>query len=333
MIEFAAPWLLLLLLLPLLVRRLIPAYRTERRALFAPFADTLATLTGQDGGAGAAILRRSSVQAGLYIIVWALIVLATARPQLLGEPIVRVVPTRDMLLAVDLSGSMDTNDFTNANGESISRLDAVKSVLDDFLERREGDRVGLILFGSAPFVQAPFTEDLDVCRRLLDEAQVGMAGPQTMLGDAIGLAINTFDSSEIEDRVLIVLTDGNDTGSRVPPDRAAEIARDRSIVIHTVAVGDPTAVGEELLDEVTLRRIASTTGGQYAHAESREELERVYRELDELDTRESETISHRPRQDLFVWPVGAALLLTIGFHLASGLPRLVRAIRIGGRHG
>ena len=139
---------------------------------------------------------------------------------------------RDLLVALDLSGSMETADFTDPQGRQTTRLDAAQSVLDEFLSRRDGDRVGLVFFGSAAFVQAPFTADLDVVRELLGEAQVRMLGPRTMMGDAIGVAIRLFERSEVEERVLIVLTDGNDTGSMVPPVRAAEIARDSGVVIH-----------------------------------------------------------------------------------------------------
>ena len=186
--------------------------------------------------------------------------IALARPQWIEDPIVREEPTRDMLLAVDLSGSMEAKDFTDDRGQQVDRLTAVKQVLDDFLSRREGDRIGLIFFGTAAFVQAPFTGDLDVVRTLMDEAQVRMAGPRTAMGDAIGLAMKIFESSDVEDRVLIVLTDGNDTGSLVPPVRAAEIAGDNGIVVHTVAVGDPAAAQEEKLDEETLEAVARASG-------------------------------------------------------------------------
>src|SRR5262249_17431390 len=152
---------------------------------------------------------------------------------------------RDLLVAVDLSGSMETKDFTDAAGQTVDRLTAVKQVLDEFLSRRAGDRVGLIVFGNAPFVQAPFPQDLEVGRELLAETRVGMAGPKTAVGDAIGLAVTVFDRSDVPEKVLIVLTDGNDTGSLVPPQKAAEVAKDRGVVIHTVAVGDPRAAGEE----------------------------------------------------------------------------------------
>jgi len=218
---------------------------------------------------------------------------------------------RDLLVAVDLSGSMETEDFTDFEGNSVDRLTAVKQVLDDFFARRDGDRVGLILFGSAAFVQVPFTDDLDVVRELLEEAQTRMLGPRTMLGDAMGLSINLFERSEVDERVLIVLTDGNDTGSLVPPERAAEIARDNGVVVYTIAIGDPAAVGEQALDEKTLENIAGITGGGYFRANDRQELESVYAYLDEINPRQVETQSYRPITDLYQWPLAAAMLMTL----------------------
>jgi len=210
-----------------------------------------------------------------------------------------------------LSGSMEAQDFTDADGNNVDRLTAVKQVLDAFFARRDGDRVGLILFGSAAFVQVPFTDDLDVVRELLDEAQIRMLGPRTMLGDAMGLAINLFERSEVDERVLIVLTDGNDTGSLVPPERAAEIARDNGVVTYTIAIGDPTSAGEQALDEKTLESIANITGGSYFHANDRDELEAIYTELDEVNPRQVETQSYRPLTDLYHWPLAAMILLTL----------------------
>jgi Ca-activated chloride channel family protein len=243
-----------------------------------------------------------------------LVLTALARPQWLDEPLSKTLPMRDLLVAIDLSGSMATADFVNAAGEPVGRLTAVKSVLSEFLERREDDRIGLVVFGSAAFVQAPFTADGALLQDLLAETEVRMAGPRTMLGDAIGLAITLFDRSEVEERLLIVLTDGNDTGSMVPPLRAAEVARDKDIVIYTIGVGDPTAVGEESLDEVVLETVASTTGGRYFHAADGVELESIYAELDRLNPRKVETLSFRPREDLFHWPLALAVLLTLLYH-------------------
>jgi Ca-activated chloride channel family protein len=209
---------------------------------------------------------------------------------------------------------METEDFKDSSGLTVDRLTAVKQVLDEFLARRKGDRVGLIFFGSTAFVQAPFTEDLKVVRTLMDEAQVRMAGPQTMMGDAIGLALHVFESSEMQERVLIVLTDGNDTGSQVPPEKASEIARDKEIMIHTVAIGDPKSVGEEKLDAETLKTMSKITGGGYYHGMNRKELEDIYDKLDALETRQVETISHRPKRDLFFWPLSVFFGLGLLFH-------------------
>jgi Ca-activated chloride channel homolog len=250
---------------------------------------------------------RSSALAG----VWACVVAALVRPQWLEPPVSRTIPVRDMMLAVDLSGSMETKDFADSSGRTVDRLTAVTQVLDDFLARRMGDRVGLIVFGNAPYIQATFTQDLDVCRELLAETRVGMAGPKTAFGDAIGLAITVFDRSDVPEKVLIALTDGNDTGSQVPPEKAAEVAKDKGIVVHTVAVGDPKAAGEDKLDEEALRRVASVTGGTYSPAGSHAELEMIYERLDRLPTREAPTITLRPRRDLFHWPLAVGLSLSV----------------------
>jgi len=329
MITLAAPWMLLLLPVPLAIHFLVPPRKEERDAVYAPFVDRLANVLGLTPERGAVISRRRMIQALFFVLAWGLVVAGIARPQWVGEPVTRTVPTRDLLLAIDLSGSMETKDFTDDDGVQVDRLTAVKQVLDGFLSRREGDRVGLIFFGTAAFVQSPFTEDLEVCRLLLNEAQVRMAGPRTVVGDSIGLAINVFEESELEERVLILLTDGNDTGSRIPTEKAASIAKDRGITIHAVAVSDPSAAGEEQLDEQALREIASTTGGIYAHAADREELESVYERLDALDTRDVETQSHRPRDELYVWPVGIFLVLTLAFFSLLHLPAWLSTRRSG----
>ncbi len=280
----------------------------------------LSRLTGQSPSGNSVVLKRSRVQWFVLALAWLGVVTALARPQWLEDPLIKEIPMRDLLVALDLSGSMDTRDFTNAQGDIINRLDAAKQVLGEFLARRDGDRVGLILFGSAAFVQVPFTEDLDVVRALLDEVEVRMVGPRTMLGDAMGLAINLFEDSEVSERVLIILTDGNDTGSLVPPERAAEIARDSEVTVHTIAMGDPTAAGEAALDEKTLDIVASTTGGDFFRANDREELESIYRRLDDLNPRQVETLSHRPRVDMYAWPLAVTLLASMIHLLLSVLP-------------
>ena len=318
-LSLAHPWLLALLPLPLLVRWLVPPRREARPGLIVPFLARLAAQTGQKPAAGAAVLQGSFLRKFSLLFAWLCLVVALARPQLIEPPVTREIPARDLLLAVDLSGSMETKDFTDASGKTVTRLDAVKQVLADFLARRKGDRVGLIFFGSAPFVQAPFTDDLAVCRQLLDEAQVRMAGPQTSFGDALGLAINVFERSTVKDRVLIALTDGNDTASQILPAKAAELAQDRGIVVHTVAVGDPRAAGEDALDVATLQQVAATTGGLYSFAADRAQLDAVYKKLDAVETRRAQTLTHHPRRDVFWWPLAAALVVTLLQHAAQVL--------------
>lgn len=330
-IEFAFPWLLAIFPAPFLLARLTPGYRSIRGSVRIPQLDRFVQLTGSKPAEGAVIMKRTLASWVVLATCWAAILIAVARPQYIGDPIFRTQPSRDMILAVDLSGSMDTEDFTDADGNQVSRLVACKQVLDDFLSRREGDRVGLILFGSAAFVQAPFTEDLQLCRQLLDEAQVGMAGPQTAMGDAVGLALTLFERSEQEDRVLIVLTDGNDTTSKVTPVEAAKIGRDKGVTIHTIAVGDPEAVGEEKIDEDVLKQMSDLTGGDFFRADDREQLEGIYSRLDRLETRDLESESYSPRIELFHWPLSVFLLIGLAYHGYFVIRHLIITNRISSR--
>jgi len=310
MLTFAHLWAFWLAPLPFLVRWLAPARTIARPSVRVPFLPRLLA-----AGAKASQGRQENeLPLALRWTVWVLVLTALARPQWLEPPIERSIPTRDLLLLVDLSGSMEQQDFTNAAGQSVDRLVAVKEVLNEFLAQRQGDRVGLVVFGTAPFLQIPFTTDLNLCRQLLDETAVRMAGPRTALGDAMGLGIKLFEGSEVPSKTIIALTDGNDTASAAPPTEAAKVARDRGITIHTVAIGDPTTVGEEALDEQTLRAVAQTTGGTYFLAMDRAQLAGVYGHLDQIETREVKTISHRPRRDLFFWPLAVALFTSLLAH-------------------
>jgi Ca-activated chloride channel family protein len=324
-IELAYPWLLLLLPLPALLRPMLPTYRTPTAAIRVPWFDRLAGLSGQAPARGASVAAPNRLELVVMILLWALLVLALARPQWLEPPITRVLPTRDLLLLVDLSGSMETEDFTDTRGDTVDRLSAVKEVLDEFLQRREGDRVGLVVFGDAAFVQVPFTRDLEATRLLLAETAARMAGPRTAFGDAIGLGITLFERSPQRSKVMIALTDGNDTGSQVPPAAAARIAADRGIVIHVVGAGDPRATGGEALDEEALRSVASATGGRYYHGEDREQLAGIYAELDRLDSRELEVQGYRPRLELYHWPLGVFLVVAVLHHGLLGFARRGRA--------
>lgn len=310
MLIFSHPWLLLAILLPLAMRWL-PAHRTTRAAIRVPWFKRLTVFSGSAPQSGAVVARRSKRRWAIDSLCFLLAVVALARPQWLEPPVYQSVSVRDMLLLVDLSGSMATEDFTNQAGEKTDRLSAAKEVLDDFLTRREGDRVGLVVFGNAAFVQVPFTRDIETARILLEELKPRMAGPKTAFGDAIGLGITLFEKSDAKQRVMIALTDGNDTGSRIPPEEAAVIAADHDIRIHTIAVGDPAAVGEEQMDIEAMEAVTQKTGGRFFTAEDREELAEIYDELDRMEERDEETLSHRPRRDLFPWPVGVLFLISL----------------------
>ncbi len=309
MLIFEHPWAFALLPLPLLARWLIPARSDRRVAVRVPFMSTLQELSksGLPVSQRHARLWRNL----LLVTLWVLVIASLARPQWLQPPETREQPTRDLLLLVDLSGSMEHMDFKNVSGETVDRLTAVKEVLAEFLQRRKGDRVGLIVFGDAAFVQSPFTPDLELTRQLLEQVQVRMAGPRTALGDAMGLGITLFENSDLPTKTIIALTDGNDTASAVPPEKAADVAADRGITIHTIAVGDPASVGEEKIDEAALRGVARKTGGEFFKASDRDQLATIYTRLDELETVSVETITHRSQVQLFWIPLAVGLLLSL----------------------
>ena len=313
MCELTYPWALSLIALPLLMP-LLPAYKESRDSVRVPFFEKLVELSQQRLHSGSIILHRDRFQYVLVGVMWACLVLAAAKPEWVGAPIEQQKSGRDLMIAVDLSGSMETQDFVLPNGKQIDRLQAVKEVLAELASQRAGDRLGLIVFGSASYLQAPFTNDHVVWSKLLAETEIGMAGQSTVFGDAIGLAIKHFKESASDNRVLIILTDGNDTGSIVPPIDAAKVAAAYDIRIYTIAVGDPALVGEDALDMDTIRRVADITGGQTFKALDQSALQRAYQTIAELEPDLYETISFRPRQSLHWVPLGTALILYTLYH-------------------
>jgi Ca-activated chloride channel family protein len=311
MFEFEWPWAFALLPLPLLVWWLMPVYQRQQTSVHVPFFDRLADATGQTPQPGAVVLRRRAIQMIPAALVWVLMVAALARPERVGDAVTHEVSARDLILAVDISGSMEQSDFRTQDGKTLKRLDGVKLVLGDFIARRKGDRVALILFGSKAYVQVPFTQDLQTARMLLDQSEVGMAGQQTVIGDTIGLAIKTFETSTATQKLVILLTDGNDTASKVPPEHAADIARQKGVVVYTIGFGDPNVTGENRVDLSTLREVASMTGGHFFRAEDGTQLAEIYADIDRLAPVKLETISWRPKLPLFQWPLGAAVILAL----------------------
>ena len=221
MFEFSYPWVFVLMVLPLIINRLPLYYISKRSALRISFKEDIDAVTGKKDEVSG-VSRASGWQKVMGWVLFALTVTALAKPMYIGEPLSKEISQREVLISVDLSGSMSTKDFKDKNGTLVNRLDAVKMVLSSFFKQRKGEKIGLILFGNAAFVQAPFTQDLNALEHLLSELSVGMAGPQTAIGDSIGLAVKMFQDSNVTDRMLIVMSDGDDTGSKVPPMTAAK---------------------------------------------------------------------------------------------------------------
>ena len=260
------------------------------------------------------------------LLIWALLVTALARPTWIGEPIPIPQAGRDLLLAVDISQSMREEDM-QVGGRYVTRVDAVKAVVSSFVQRREGDRLGLILFGQQGYLQTPLTFDRDTVETQLLEAQLGFAGNATAIGDAIGLAVKRLRDRPAESRVVILLTDGANTAGSDPSEGAA-VAAEAGIRIHTIGIGAESVTTSSFfgltsqrnpsagLDETTLTHIAETSGGQYFRARNPEELDRIYRTLDELEP-VPEDITFRPQKSLFHYPLAASLGLAIIWSLLS----------------
>jgi Ca-activated chloride channel family protein len=289
-------------------------------ALFVPMAATLATQSTD-------IVRGSRSARVIFALIWLLLVAAAMRPQWLGDP--QPVPTtgRRLMLAIDTSGSMATEDMAGG----ASRLRVVQSVAGRFIDGRHGDRVGLILFGTEPYLQAPLTADLATVHRFLNEALVGVAGTQTAIGDAIGLAIKRLRAegngagtaagavgAAARQTVLVLLTDGENDAGAMPPLEAAGLAAQAGLRIYTIGVGAAPesrmfgmSAGNTDLDEDTLKAIAKATGGEYFRATDANALLAVYSQIDRLEPAAGNQQWLRPAEEWFTWPLAAALLLSV----------------------
>ncbi len=327
MIQLEWPWLLAALPLPLLARWLLPARRPEAgEALRLPFLRELPGGLGRDAGVPPLGLRL------LAWLAWALLVLAAARPQWLGEPVTLPVSGRDLMLAVDVSGSMEQEDYV-MDGRPLNRLQLVQQVAGRFIERREGDRLGLILFGSRAYVQTPLTYDRSTVRAFLADSVIGLAGRETAVGDAIALAVKRLRQQPEDNRVLILLTDGANTAGNIAPLEAAKVAAEAGVRVYTIGigggpVGNRGPFGMRLLrrpsdlDPRTLQAVADATGGHFFQATDAEQLEKVYSELDRLEPSVRDERSYRPMRALYHWPAGLALLLSALIGLGRIMGRL-----------
>ena len=325
---FAWPWLLLALPLPWLLRGLLPPARNTGAALKVPYGQRLDAIVTRSGRA------RSHGAGILAWLAWSLLCVAAARPQQLGELVQPPQAGRDLMIAVDLSGSMSDEDM-ELGGRVVDRLTAAKAVLADFLERRAGDRVGLLVFGLRAYMLTPMTLDLDSVRQQLSDSVVGLAGRETAIGDAIGLAVKRLRAQPAgegkqKQQVLILLTDGVNTAGVLDPVKAAELARDSGVRIHTIAFGGYGAGlsifglpirlpgNDQITDEPTLRRIAELTGGRAFRARDTKQLAGIYAEIDRIEPVKRPGQSVRPRIERYPWPLAAALVCAL---LAFARPR------------
>ena len=315
---FAWPWMLLAIPLPWLARWLLPARTPGEAALRVPWGDRVRDVAAVGEGAA-----RARGMPWWLLAAWCLLAMAAARPQELGPAVAPPQAGRDMMLAVDLSASMGEPDM-ELGGRIVDRLTAAKAVLADFLDRRVGDRIGLVVFGDRAFALTPLTLDRDSVRQQLRDSVVGLAGRATALGDAIALATKRLQAQPAtrDSHVLIVLTDGVNTAGVLAPEKAAQIARDANVRIHAIAFGGDGGgalslfgfqlpMGGDEIDEAGLRRIAELTGGRFFRARDAAELAGIYAEIDALEPVARQGRAVRPVIERYPWPLGAALLLGV----------------------
>ena len=315
MLEWAWPLFLLALPLPWLLARLLrPAQTRTGDALRLPYAlDGLAAATGANP-----VPRWRRL---LALLAWLALVLAAARPQWIGDPVALARTGRDLLLAVDASGSMSIQDMS-IGGRAVSRYAAIKAIAGDFVKRRAGDRVGLIVFGTQAYLLTPLTFDRDTVFKQLEESAIGLPGKETAIGDAVGLAIKRLRDRPADRRVLVLLTDGVNDAGELDPRKAIELAVAEKVKIYTIGVGaDSMRVdgffGSQMvnpsadLDEKMLTTMADRTGGRFFRARNTNELAQIYAEIDKLEPSDDAKQQFRPVDEVFYWPLSAALLLAL----------------------
>ncbi len=329
MLTFQWLWILLLFPLPLLIRSRAQSHELGGHLRLPATTQALAITQKQ---------RQRSPQK-LNWLIWCLLLTALTRPQWLGEPIELSSDGRDLMVAVDLSGSMQIEDM-RLNGKSVDRFRLVQQVVGDFIERRQGDRIGLILFADHAYLQSPLTQDRRSVSQFLKEAQIGLVGKQTAIGEAIALAVKRFDKIDDSNRILILLTDGSNNAGVISPHQAAQIAAKRGVTIYTIGVGADvmkrrsffgtnTVNPSQDLDEAALKQIAETTQGRYFRARNSEELAQIYQAIDELEPISRDQLTYRPKSELFYWPLALALLMSMVLMLSKSLP--VQANLRGGK--
>lgn len=333
MFELATPWALLLLPLPWIIWRLLPRLtHNSRQALRVPFFDMLTQLYQTP----AFIESRPPLW---LILTWGLLVLALTGPRWVGESQPLTREGHNIMLALDISGSMAIDDMM-LHGHRATRLDVVKHAAETFVRHRQGDKIGLILFGTRAYLQTPLTYDKHhILLRLID-ASVGLAGQSTSIGDPIGLAVKHLQHTPPKGRLVILLTDGMSNSGVLSPQKAAELAKASGIKIYTIGLGaDSTLLnplfpmmggGSADLDENTLKEIAKITNGRYFRATDQSSLQRIYALINQIETVSQEQANIRPQHDYYPWPLALAFcLFFIGLlHESSLLKNSLESIRM-----
>ncbi len=313
-INFLLPWMFLVLPLPVLVMLLPRADTAQISTVRVPFYAAMHSQFLHESSGS------SRVRLFIAVVIWLLLVVSAARPQSVDEAIQLPVQGRNLMLAVDLSGSMEADDMVIGNRQ-VSRLAAVKAVAGEFIDRRVGDRLGLILFGDRAYLQAPLTLDRKTVNILLQESVIGLAGKKTAIGDAIGLAVKRLRNEPEQNRVLILLTDGSNTAGSIEPLKAADLAAQEKIRIYTIGVGADSRLVRDLfgrqravisdIDEETLQAISDKTGGRYYRARDVKSLLQIYSLLDEIEPLADDVEVYRPINELYFWPLSMATLLSL----------------------
>ena len=321
MFEFGYIWVFFLLPLPLLVYWLMPPLKQRKEALKYPGFREAESASGQKASSGAWISKRNILQWIFLSLVWLSILTAFASPRIVGEPEMKVKTARNFVIAADISFSMANKDW-EIDGERVTRWEGVKQVLRQFIEKREGDRLALVFFGSNAYLQAPLTTELDVIDFMLDETDVGMAGQMTAIGKAIGYSLDIFKGDSLDQKVLLLLTDGQDDGRGIFPTDAAKMAARDSVTIYTIGIGEATGRNDGL-DEETLKQIAEISGGEYFLAQDPEQLQQAYTTLNELEPIEFEAEENAPVTLLFQYPLALALVLGLLLALIRGIQKLI----------
>jgi Ca-activated chloride channel family protein len=303
MLAFAWPLAALALVLPLLALALLPPAAPLAAPLRVPF---LAQARAWQAGAPP----RARLRLLLPLAAYALLAAAACRPQWIGEPVGVPSSGRSMLLALDVSASMRVA----ALGPEIG-MEVMRRTAREFVAARRGDRIGLIVFGTKAYVQAPLTFDLAAVAEMIDETFIGLAGEGTALGDAIALGVSRLRPMQADERVLVLLTDGSSTDGKMTVNDAARLARLHGVRVYAIGIGDPGKQQQlgrgEGLDEPTLKLVAAQTGGRYFRASDAAALAEVYRALDRHEPSASDERHYRPTAELYPWPLALALVLAL----------------------